>query len=128
MFRINTRSRQPLYEQLVENVIEMILNLALLKDEKLPSVRALANDLAINPNTIQKAYNQLEQQGIIYSRPGMGSFVALSADELGAKRSPDTFKMLDEVLIGLYQLHVPVQQVLTHVENFYNQQSEVSVP
>ena len=73
MFRINQRSAQPIYEQILENVETLIINGVLLKDEQLPSVRSVARDLAVNPNTIQKAYGLLEERGIIYSRPGRGS-------------------------------------------------------
>ena len=70
MFRINQRSAQPIYEQILENVETLIISGVLLKDEQLPSVRSVARDLAVNPNTIQKAYGLLEERGIIYSRPG----------------------------------------------------------
>ena len=65
MFRINQRSAQPIYEQILENVETLIISGALLKDEQLPSVRSVAKDLAVNPNTIQKAYGLLEERGII---------------------------------------------------------------
>ena len=73
--QIDYRDRRPIYEQLIANIREMILRGALSPDEQLPSVRALAAELAINPNTIQKAYAELERQGMIYSSPGRGSFV-----------------------------------------------------
>ncbi|MBC2580733.1 GntR family transcriptional regulator [Clostridium sp. DJ247] len=76
MFELDLRSRLPIYEQLVEKFKELIITEILKKDEKLPSVRTLANELTINPNTIQKAYRELETQGYIYSIPGKGSFVA----------------------------------------------------
>ncbi|MFC7062572.1 GntR family transcriptional regulator [Halobacillus seohaensis] len=75
MFELDFRSRRPIYEQLVEKLKELIINEVLKKDEKLPSVRELAQQLTINPNTIQKAYRELESQGYIYSLKGKGSFV-----------------------------------------------------
>lgn len=76
MFELDLRSRVPIYEQLVDKLKELIISEVLKKDEPLPSVRILAGQLTINPNTIQKAYRELETQGYIYSIPGKGSFVA----------------------------------------------------
>lgn len=76
MFELDLRSRIPIYEQLVEKFKELIISEVLKKDEKLPSVRALASEITINPNTIQKSYRELERQGYIYSIPGKGNFVA----------------------------------------------------
>ncbi|MDW8800526.1 GntR family transcriptional regulator [Clostridium sp. A1-XYC3] len=76
MFELDLRSRLPIYEQLVEKFKELIITEILKRDEKLPSVRSLANELTVNPNTIQKAYRELEHQGYIYSVPGKGNFVA----------------------------------------------------
>ncbi|WP_058306921.1 GntR family transcriptional regulator [Gracilibacillus massiliensis] len=75
MFELDLRSRKPIYEQLVEKLKQLIINDVLKQDEKLPSVRTLAQQLSINPNTIQKAYRELEAQGYIYSVKGKGSFV-----------------------------------------------------
>lgn len=69
------RSRQPIYEQLVDKLKELIISEVLKPDEQLPSVRTLAGQLTINPNTIQKAYRELETQGYIYLVKGKGSFV-----------------------------------------------------
>ncbi|HWP96984.1 MAG TPA: GntR family transcriptional regulator [Syntrophomonadaceae bacterium] len=81
MFEIDLRSRAPIYEQLVEKIKELIIHNVLKADEQLPTVRVLAGELTINPNTIQKAYRELEHLGYIYSLPGKGSFVkAASAD------------------------------------------------
>ena len=73
---IDVKSRTPIFEQLRHNITELALSGILAPDEQLPSVRALACDLAINPNTIQKAYAELERDGIIYSLPARGSFVS----------------------------------------------------
>jgi GntR family transcriptional regulator len=75
MFELDLRSRKPIYEQLVDKLKELIINEVLKPDEQLPSVRQLAQQLTINPNTIQKAYRELELQGFIYSQKGKGSFV-----------------------------------------------------
>ncbi|OIS10436.1 GntR family transcriptional regulator [Corynebacterium diphtheriae] len=75
MFELDLRSRKPIYEQLVDRLKQLIINNVLEKDEQLPSVRVLAQQLSINPNTIQKEYRELEAQGYIYSVKGKGSFV-----------------------------------------------------
>jgi len=75
LITIDYRDRKLIYEQLIDNIKELILRGDLRKDDFLPSVRALAKELGINPNTIQKAYAELERQGIIASLPGRGSII-----------------------------------------------------
>ncbi len=74
--RIDNASGRPVYQQIIDQVKRDIALGRLVKDEKLATVRQLAGQLAINPNTIAKAYRQLEQEGIIVTRPGAGAFVA----------------------------------------------------
>lgn len=76
MFDIDLMSRIPIYEQLCRKVTELILKGVLKEQDKLPSVRSLAAELGVNPNTVAKAYSLLERDGIIYSLSGRGSFVA----------------------------------------------------
>ena len=75
MFVIDPRDKAPLYEQLAGQLRKQIAMGILAADEPLPSVRQLSGELGINPNTIQKAYRQMETEGLIYSCPGRGSFV-----------------------------------------------------
>ena len=74
MISIDNRDPRPLYEQAVDGFRTLIVAEALAPDDKLPSVRSLAMQLAINPNTIQRAYRELETEGIIYTVPGKGCF------------------------------------------------------
>ncbi|MCD7723155.1 MAG: GntR family transcriptional regulator [Clostridiales bacterium] len=83
MFNIDIKSREPIYAQLEKAIVKYIRFGVYSKDSMLPSVRALAFDLGINPNTVQKAYRELEQKGIIYTVPGKGAFVS-GGDSLGA--------------------------------------------
>ena len=69
MISLNYRDSRPIYEQIRDELRKLIVSGAIAADEKLPSVRALAAQLAINPNTIQRAYNQLESEGYVYSIP-----------------------------------------------------------
>lgn len=75
LFHIDINSTVPLYEQLKQQIIELQLLDLLKKDDALPSVRALARELGINPNTVSKAYSELEQQSVIYSIAGKGCYV-----------------------------------------------------
>lgn len=76
MFAINYRDSRPIYEQIMDELRKMIISGVFASDEKLPSVRELAQQLAINPNTIQRAYRELEISGYIYSVAGKGNFAA----------------------------------------------------
>lgn len=76
MISINARDSRPIYEQIKEGLCRLILSGAMQTGERLPSVRELAGQLAINPNTIQRAYRELELEGFIYSMAGKGSFVS----------------------------------------------------
>ncbi len=86
---IDVKNRMPIYEQLVENISKMVLSGVFLPNEPIPSVRQLASELGINPNTIQKAYSELERRGIIYSVKGRGSFVSDSIGD-ALKRQKET--------------------------------------
>ena len=76
MIVLDYRDRRPLYEQVTEKLEELMFSGVLPPDSRLPSVRSMATELSINPNTIQRAYVELERQGYIYSVKGRGSFVA----------------------------------------------------
>ena len=76
MIVLDYRDRRPLYEQVTEKLEELMFSGVLPPDSRLPSVRSMATELSINPNTIQRAYAELERQGYIYSIQGKGSFVS----------------------------------------------------
>ena len=82
LITVDLMDRKQLYEQLIDNIKGLILSGDLKKDDKLPSVRSLAKELGINPNTIQKAYTELERCGIIVSMPGRGSMVLAERESL----------------------------------------------
>lgn len=81
MIVLDYRDSRPLYQQVKDSLRRMMLTGLLEPDEKLPSVRSLATQLAINPNTIQRAYAELETEGYIYSVAGRGSFVSAGDGE-----------------------------------------------
>ncbi len=76
LISIDLTSRKPIYEQLKENILRLAVLGLLEPNEQLPSVRSLARELTINPNTVQKAYQELERDGYVYSSPGRGSFIS----------------------------------------------------
>ncbi len=76
MINLDFSDRRPLYEQIKEKFKELIISGAVNEHDKIPSVRELASSLAINPNTIQRAYKELEEEGFIYSQRAKGSFIA----------------------------------------------------
>lgn len=76
MFTMRLRGGAPIYEQLGNRITELILSGEMAEGEKLPAVREIATQLSINPNTVQKTYAELERQGLIYSLPAKGSYVA----------------------------------------------------
>ena len=80
MIQINYHDSRPIYEKVNDSLRQLIFSGALGEGEKLPSVRELAVSLTVNPNTIQRAYRELEQEGTIVSIPGKGSFVIIKED------------------------------------------------
>ena len=86
MIVLDYKDRRPLYEQVVERFKELIIKGILPEDMQMPSVRNQAMQLSINPNTIQRAYSELERQGFIYSVKGKGSFVANIGSLLDGKK------------------------------------------
>lgn len=97
MFQLDHKDPRPLYEQIKGKVKELIISGVLQENDKIPSVRELASTLTINPNTIQKAYRDLEAEGYIYSLRAKGSFVAPKREVV--KRSD-----IDEILTELSAL------------------------
>lgn len=80
MISLNYRDARPIYEQVKDGLRHLVVTGAILPGDKLPSVRALASSLAINPNTIQRAYEALEGEGYLYTVAGKGSFAAEQKD------------------------------------------------
>ena len=95
MFQLDLKSRESIYEQIINQMKELIISSVLKEGEKLPSVRELSKILTVNPNTVQKAYRELERQGYVYTVAGLGCFVASSAD---VKRDETAVSQLTETL------------------------------
>lgn len=103
MFDIDLQSRTPIYEQLYKKVIGLAVKKQLLPGDRLPSVRELAKELGVNPNTVSKAFQMLERDGIIYSVPGRGSFISDKNSGIIRSNAVDSFRSaaLEAVQAGL---------------------------
>ena len=103
MLNLDYRDARPIYEQVRDNLRRLMVSGAIQEGEKLPSVRSLASNLAINPNTIQRAYESLETEGYVYSIPGKGSFAAprTGVDEERRDRLLGQFDSLTAELLSL---------------------------
>lgn len=116
MITVDTRDRKPIWEQLVDNVKELVFRGILAPDEQLPAVRTLAVELAINPNTIAKAYSELEHQGIIYTLHGRGSFVSNDAAALADKKREKALKELSAAIGAAVAAGVDRSEILAMAE------------
>jgi GntR family transcriptional regulator len=96
MIQLNYRDSRPIYEQVRDGLRRLVVSGAISPGDKLPSVRQLAASLAINPNTIQRAYEALEQEGYVYSVPGKGSFAA-HRTEMDGRRREELLRQLDAI-------------------------------
>ncbi len=110
MIQLNYRDTRPFYQQIKDNIRQLVISRAMVKNEKLPSVRELASALAINPNTIARAYRELENEGYIYTVSGKGSFVSGSIDETRERRE-DLMKAFDTTVRELLFLSTPVSDL-----------------
>ena len=120
MIQINYRDNRPLYEQIREQLRRLITTGVLNADEKLPSVRELASQLAINPNTIQRAYRELETDGYIYKISGRGTFVS-EISEKNSLRKNELMAKLDDIVTELICLSVTEKELTSHIHNLAEQ-------
>ena len=114
MIQLNYRDTRPFYQQIKDNVRQLVVSGALKKDEKLPSVRELAASLAINPNTIQRAYRELESEGYIYTLSGKGTFVA-ETDLTNQLRQQELLPQFDRIVSELLYLSMPVNDLTNRI-------------
>ena len=117
MINLDYKNESPLHEQICKGLKEMIINGNLLPDEKLPSVRELSVELTVNPNTVQRAYKDLETDGMIYSIRGKGNFVSPIADASSEKTAALYKTVADSVkeLIFLGEEREKVINIITKI-------------
>ena len=127
MFQIDTMSRMPIYEQVVNQLEYFVLNGILKEGEQIPSVRNLSVDLSINPNTIQKAYFELDKRGIIQSVPGRGCFVTDSAKDILSAKKREQLADLKILVNELALAEVRKEEVISCIEEVYDNLKPVKI-
>ena len=120
MIVIDYQNRKPIYEQIVDRFQMLIIKGILEPDSQMPSVRNLAAELSINPNTIQKAYGVLEREGFLYSVKGRGNFVS-GNQELSAKKKLTYFKEFNNLLKQGQEIGVSMEECIEQVKCFYKE-------
>ncbi len=116
MIVLDYKDTRPIYEQIVERFQTLILSGALPVDEQLPSVRSLAVELSINPNTIQKAYAELERRGFIYAVKGKGNFVTYK-EELMEYKKKELREKLDKIVEEAREVGIAKTTIIYYLEN-----------
>ena len=115
MIIIDYKDTRPIYEQIVERFKSLMLKGAMQPDEQMPSVRNLAMELSINPNTIQKAYAELERQGFIYTVKGRGSFVS-GDNSLVDKRKKEYIEQILTLVREVLEIGLTKQEIILEIE------------
>lgn len=119
MILLDYKDSRPIYEQVAEKLQELMILGILEEDSQMPSVRSLATDLSINPNTIQRAYSELERNGFIYSVKGRGSFVG-SIRRLRESRRQDLVKRMQGLAKEAQSLDMSKDDFLSAAKEAYN--------
>ena len=110
MIILDYKDARPIYEQVVDKFQKLILTGALEPNTKMPSVRSLAVELSINPNTIQRAYSELEREGFIYTVKGRGDFVAYD-ESLLRYRKDEIYRKLEEIVREAGEIGISRQEL-----------------
>lgn len=116
MFQVDIMSRVPVYEQIVEQLEQFVLTGVMQEGDKLPSVRALSMQLVVNPNTIQKAYSELDRRGLIRSVPGRGCFVTEDALRIAAGKKKEQLADLKELAKELFYAGVTREELIQVID------------
>ncbi|MCI8869833.1 MAG: GntR family transcriptional regulator [Lawsonibacter sp.] len=115
MLNLDFRDARPIYEQVKDGLRRLVITGAIQEGEKLPSVRSMASTLAINPNTIQRAYEALEAEGYVYSVPGKGSFAA-PCTEVDKQRLENLLGQFDLLTAELLFLGVTGESLVARIQ------------
>ncbi len=119
MFVIDTMSRMPVYEQIIKQVEELVMIGAMKAGDKMPSVRQISVSLSINPNTVQKAYTELDRRGIIITVPGKGSFISETALQILGESSRSRLEELSKLIRELAYAGVTKEEIVRIVEDIF---------
>jgi GntR family transcriptional regulator len=116
--QVDTTSRTPIYRQLAQQIRESIARGKLRVDQRLPSVRELSRTLVVNPNTIARVYTELEREGLLNTRPGLGVFVAqVKADLTKKARRERLAELVDQLLTEAVNFGFSAEEVMTFLES-----------
>ena len=117
---VDLRSRTPIYEQIINSVKELALAGILKSDEQIPSIRQLTQQLGINPNTIQKAYAELERRGIIYTLAGRGAFISNDTGKLGDIKRGEILKDVEIKINEAKKYFISKEAIDNIINKIYN--------
>ena len=123
MIQIDYQDKRPLYEQVIEKLRNLIVRGILEADTKLPSVRTLAIELSINPNTIQRAYVELERTGFIYTVKGRGNYVAANRIWM-VNEKENVLKDLKKTVKKIKELGISKEEMIASAEEFFGKGRE----
>lgn len=121
MLQLDFGDRRPLYEQIKDKLKNLIISGVLKENERIPSVRELAASLAINPNTIQKAYKDLESEGYIYSQKAKGSFVSPRLDAANEADIKALTESLTSIVTELKFLGIGIDELTDKINRIYKE-------
>ena len=124
MFQIDRFGRTPIYEQIIDQTQRLIASGILKEGDQLPSVRVLSQELSVNPNTLQKAYSELERRGLCVSAPGNGRFVTADAFRLVGEGLKGQLEEIRLIAQELSAVGMPLEEVLAVVRNAYGKENE----
>lgn len=121
MFNINTMSDKPIYEQIIDNIKELSLKKILKPDDKLPSVRQMASMLSVNPNTVSKAYQELERQKITHTVRGRGTFMSPDIDfPIDNDRIIKAIEGLRDICVELAHLGFDREKIIDEIDRIHS--------
>lgn len=121
MFLVNPKSKQPIYEQLIEQLRKQLFLGVAQAGQPLPSVRQLAIELGINPNTIQKAYRRMEAEGMIVSVPGKGSFISDDLADMLKKQRDEQMEKTKMQIITCREMGLDQQLIHELTDRIYEE-------
>ena len=126
MINIDKQSRIPVYEQLVDSFEKEIILGIRQPDSIIPSVRALSVELGINPNTVQKAYLELERRNITYSVPVVGRFVSAEGAAILKRDLSEAEELLQKGVEYMKRAEVPLSEVIRRVQELYEKNNDIT--
>lgn len=125
MFELDMKSHKAISDQIIDNMKELIMSGVLQPEARISSVRELAGQILVNPNTVQKAYRTLESQGYIYTVKGKGTFVAdTSSFKPGARELQEAESSLRDSISRLYHMGLDKQEVQRIIDRIFDERSD----